>query len=190
MSEIASEKLRKEFERVLTLARAEQMSMVDFVKEFEKLLDQCNHLEAMFKRHTQEIEDHKLACSNLERELKDLAKQLVPQEELLAYYNELKEKEEKFLKYKFEFDAQRSYIIRENDTLREILSSVLARKEINERIFDDWYQPPAHTDNNGNWITPPGIPTKVHDRLEKSQKPNLKGGLFTEKKTEKPDGTS
>lgn len=168
-----NETITKEFERVIALVRAEQMSLTDFIGEFQKLLEKTENLASKVEEQRLKLESRDKTITDLKTELDYAQKQLVPQDDLAAACLELEKDKVYHEKNVFAFNCHRDYLIRENGMLREILSSLLARKEINERFFVEHVTPPGYTNSQGTWITPQPVPIQRHDKTEHVYKPNL-----------------
>lgn len=171
------ENLEQEFQRTIALIKAEQM-------DTPTLIDCISNMQ-------QDLVAFQESNSRLEEEVRDLNKALGREvegrREAEAELGRYKEAETNFKQEQWEFtenvrdfNAQKAYITRENRILGEILSSVLARKEINDSIFTDYVTPPQYCDSNGNWVTPEAVAHTRHESSMDVKKPNLGKGGFEE----------
>jgi len=165
--------IQKEFERVLALAKAEQMTLTDFIGEFQKLLRNTGDLEKVVKELNNIVSERDKSLREMQAKWEKAEAALIPQDELERRRFDLELAQRNHEQNVFAFNCHKDYLVRENGMVREILSSLLARKEINEKFFIDYISPPGYTDANGRWITPCPVPEQRHEKTEEVYKPNL-----------------
>lgn len=173
-----NEETQKQFEKVLTLIKHEQMTAIDVAEEYKKLFKMYENKVEQCEFSSGELAHLKEKVKELEKEIKIANAALEPQSDIKRDRETLENDKYDFKQRELSFHYQKRYIIRENDILREILSSVLARKEINNAIFTEYIEPPVHSDHQGNWIQPDPVAHQRTEHKEEVHKPDLsRGGL-------------
>lgn len=134
--------------KLLEAVKAEKLSTFQVAEELSALVKQVQELEYTNNRRAERIDE-------LEKEL-SVAKELNEEgAKILAREVSILDREAKLKENEFKFSIEKTYMEKEVINIKEILSAILARKEINESYYGG--------NNGSNW-----------NRYENTCKPTFK----------------